>query len=82
MSDKAAEWLEDWSKTRVMGAPFEAQKRQAKETYAPACIQAANQAGFTRREIEAAAGGNLIKYFEGVVEDKWDVEVRKNLPKA
>ena len=74
-------WLDEWIKTRVMGVPFQEQKRHAKETYGPACLAAANAAGITRRELDAAAGGKLLPYLEAAIEDKWDTIVRTTPPK-
>jgi len=30
--------------------------------------------------LDEAAGGQLLAYLEVAIEDKWDIEVRKNLP--
>lgn len=80
MSTPAKKFLEDWARERVVGVPYSEQKRQANDTYAPACLGAAARAGITRREIVEAAGGNLVDYLEVAIEDKWDAVVRKNLP--
>jgi hypothetical protein len=36
--------------------------------------------GITRRELDEAAGGKLQPYLEAAIEEKWDIEVRKNRP--
>lgn len=80
MNATAQKFLEDWVRERVAGVPYSEQKRQANDTYAPACIGAAARVGITRREIMEAAGGNLADYLEVAIEDKWDETVRKNRP--
>jgi hypothetical protein len=80
MTTNAQKFLEDWVRERVVGVPYSEQKRQANDTYAPACLGAAARVGITRREIVEAAGGNLADYLEVAIEDKWDTVVRKNLP--
>jgi hypothetical protein len=80
MNTNAQKFLDEWVRERVVGVPYSEQKRQASDTYAPACLGAAARAGITRREIVEAAGGNLVDYLEVAIEDKWDVIVRKNLP--
>jgi hypothetical protein len=80
MSDYAKNWLDEWAGRRVVAGPFQQQKRLAAETYAPACLSEANKAGITRRELEAAAGGSLVNFLENTIEDKMDIEVRKNRP--
>ena len=80
MTTPAQKFLEDWVRDRVAGVPYSEQKRQANDTYAPACIGAAARVGITRREIIEAAGGDLAGYLEIAIEDKWDDVVRKNLP--
>ena len=79
MSEHKA-WLDEWIAKRVRGAPFQEQKRMAKEAYSPGCVEAARQVGITRGELDEAAGGQLLAYLEVAIEDKWDIEVRKNLP--
>ena len=81
MSDYAKKWLDDWVGVRVLSAPFSQQKRQAREVYGPACCAEAMRVGITRRELEAAANGDLLSYLESAVEDKMDIEVHKNRPK-
>jgi len=80
MSTPAQKFLEDWVRERVVGVPYSEQKRQANDTYTPACIGAAARVGVTRRELIAAAGGDLAGHLEIAIEDKWDAIVRKNLP--
>ena len=80
MTNPAQKFLEDWVRERVAGVPYSEQKRQANDAYAPACIGAAARVGITRRELIAAAGGDLPGYREVAIEDKWDEVVRKNLP--
>lgn len=80
MDDYARTWLDEWVKTEVRGAPYQQQKRQAVEMYAPPCLEKAAKAGITRRELDAAAGGNLLAFLESAIEDKMDIEVRKNRP--
>ena len=80
MSEDAKDWLDKWIGDRVLAAPYQQQKRQATDMYAPACRTDATKAGITRRELEQAAEGNLLAYLESAVEDKMDVEVRKNRP--
>jgi hypothetical protein len=80
MTTLAQKFLEAWVAERVVGVPYSEQKRQANDTYAPACIGAAARVGITRREVIAAAGGDLPGYLELAIEDKWDAIVRKNLP--
>ena len=80
MSDQAKNWLDEWARVKVVAAPYLQQKRQATEVYAPACLTEAMKVGITRREIEHAAGGSLVAYLENAIEDKMDIEVRKNRP--
>jgi hypothetical protein len=80
MSDHAKLWLDGWANAKVTAAPYQQQKRQASEVYAPACRAEALRIGITRRELEAAAGGDLAAYLENAIEDKMDLEVRKNRP--
>ncbi|MBS0471397.1 MAG: hypothetical protein JSR60_10015 [Proteobacteria bacterium] len=80
MDDYAKRWLDGWVDARVVAAPFQQQKRQASEVYAPACRTEAMKAGITRRELEAAATGDLAAYLENAIEDRQDIEVRKNRP--
>ncbi len=80
MNEQTQKWLSDWVRDRVAGVPYSEQKKQAKDSYAPACLGAAARVGITRREIEQAAGGNLVDYLENEIENKWDIEVRKNKP--
>lgn len=75
-------WLEEWVEQKVFGVPHSEQKRAAKDTYVPVAIAQANEVGITRRELEAAAGGNLQKYLEGAIEDKYDELIKKNTPKS
>jgi hypothetical protein len=80
MSDQAKQWLDEWVRIRVVAAPYLQQKRQVKDVYAPACSLDAAKVGITRRELEKAADGDLLIYLESAVEDKMDIEVRKNRP--
>lgn len=80
MSEQAKQWLDEWVKVRVLAAPYTQQKRQVKDVYAPACFVDAMKVGITRRELEKAANGDVLIYLESAVEDKMDVEVRKNRP--
>lgn len=80
MTEHVKEWLDEWVRDRVLAAPYQQQKKQASDMYAPTCRADATKVGITRRELEAAAEGNLLTYLESVVEDKMDVEVRKNRP--
>jgi hypothetical protein len=80
MSDHAKQWLDAWVTAKIVAAPYQQQKRQAIEVYMPACRAEAMRAGITRRELEAAATGDLAAYLENSIEDKMDVEVRKNRP--
>lgn len=82
MTTPAKKFLEEWVRERVVGVPYSEQRRQANDTYAPACLGAAARVGITRRELVEAAGGNLVDYLEVAIEDKWDAIVRKNLPQA
>ena len=78
MTKSAKGWLDGWIQDRVLAAPYQQQKRQVTDVYAPACRAEATKVGITRRELEQAADGNLLTYLESAVEDKMDVEVRKN----
>ena len=80
MVDQIRKWLDEWARANVTPAPFLQQKRLATETFAPNCFVEAARTGITRRELEAAAGGNIIAFLESAIEDKTDVEVRKNRP--
>lgn len=80
MREQAKQWLDEWVKVRVVAAPYVQQKRQVKDNYAPACFLDATKVGITRRELEKAANGDLLSYLESAVEDKMDIEVRKNRP--
>jgi hypothetical protein len=80
MSDQAKQWLDEWVRIRVVAAPYLQQKRQVKDVYAPACSLDAAKVGITRRELEKAADGDLLIYLESAVEDKMDIEARKNRP--
>ena len=80
MPDHARNWLESWVVTNVTAAPFLQQKRLATETFAPRCLVEASRTGITRRELEAAAGGDLVAFIESAIEDKTDIDVRKNRP--
>jgi hypothetical protein len=80
MSEHAKQWLNEWVRVRVSAAPYQQQKRQATDVYGPACSADALKAGITRRELKQAADGDLLSYLESAVEDKMDVEVRKNRP--
>jgi hypothetical protein len=80
MTDHARKWLESWVIANVTAAPFLQQKRLATETFGPTCFVEASRTGITRRELEAAAGGDLIVFLESAIEDKTDIEVRKNRP--
>ncbi|HXC57175.1 MAG TPA: hypothetical protein VNU97_17880 [Rhizomicrobium sp.] len=80
MSDHAKLWLDEWANAKIVAAPHQQQKRQASEVYAPACRAEAMKIGITRRELETAAAGDLAAYLENIIEDKMDVEVRKNRP--
>jgi hypothetical protein len=82
MSEYAQKWLGQWVVDRVVAGPFQQQKRLALETYAPSCLAEAAKVGITRRELEQAADGDLLKFLESAIEDKMDVEVRKNRPLA
>ncbi len=80
MDDHAKIWLDEWIIAKVVAAPFQQQKRQAVEVYAPACRAEAMRVGITRRELERAAVGDLPAYIENAIEDRMDIEVRKNRP--
>jgi hypothetical protein len=80
MTEYAQKWLGQWVFDRVVAAPFLQQKRLALETYAPPCLAEAAKVGITRRELEKAAEGDLLKFLESAIEDKMDIEVRKNRP--
>jgi hypothetical protein len=80
MSDHAKQWLDAWASAKIIAAPYQQQKRQASEVYMPACRAEAMRVGITRRELEAAATGDLAAYLENIIEDKMDLEVRKNRP--
>jgi hypothetical protein len=82
MSEYAKRWLDEWVGSHVTHATFAQQKRQASELYAPTCLAEAMKAGITRRELEEAADGNLVVFLESAIEDKMDIEVRKNRPAA
>jgi len=79
MSDYAKTWLDEWVTKKVVAAPYLQQKRQA-ENYVPACRADAIRVGITRRELEAAATGDLPAFFENAIEDMMDIEVHKNRP--
>jgi hypothetical protein len=80
MSEYANNWLNQWVGSHVTHATFAQQKRQASEMYAPTCLAEAMKAGITRRELELAANGNLLEFLESAIEDRMDIEVRKNRP--
>ena len=80
MTDHVRNWLAGWVAANVTAAPFLQQKRLATETFAPRCLVEASRTGITRRELEAASGGDLIAFLESAIEDKTDIEVRKNRP--
>jgi hypothetical protein len=80
MNDYAKAWLDKWVTAKIVAAPFQQQKRQAVEVYVPACRAEAMKAGITRRELEAAASGDLSAFFENAIEDMQDIEVHKNRP--
>ena len=80
MTTRAKEWLAGWVKARVAGLPYSDQKQRARDEYAPACRGAAERVGITRRELEDAANGNLVEHLESEIDNKWDIEVRKNIP--
>ena len=80
MDDHAKVWLDEWVAAKITAAPYQQQKRQATEVYAPACRAEAMRVGITRRELDRAATGDLIAYLENAIEDLMDIEVRKNRP--
>ena len=80
MTVYAKTWLDQWTNAKIIAAPFQQQKRQAVEVYAPACRAEAMKIGITRRELEQAASGDLAAYLENAIEDKMDIEVHKNRP--
>jgi len=80
MNDYAKTWLGEWVTAKVVAAPYQQQKRQAVEVYVPACRADAMKVGITRRELDAAAAGDLSAFFENAIEDKMDIEVHKNRP--
>ena len=80
MNARAKDWLAEWVGTRVNGTPYSEQKQRARDEYAPACRAAAARVGITRRELEEAANGSLVEHLEAEIENKWDIEVRKNTP--
>jgi len=80
MNDYAKTWLGEWVTAKVVAAPYQQQKRQAVEVYVPACRADAMKVGITRRELDAAAAGDLSVFFENAIEDKMDIEVHKNRP--
>ena len=81
MSDPYAKsWLDEWAAKKVVAAPYLQQRRQATEVYVPACRADAMKVGITRRELDAAAAGDLSVFFENAIEDKMDIEVHKNRP--
>jgi hypothetical protein len=80
MNDYAKTWLGEWVTAKVVAAPYQQQKRQAAEVYVPACRADAMKVGITRRELDAAAAGDLSAFFESAIEDKMDIEVHKNRP--
>jgi hypothetical protein len=81
MDDTAKKFLDAWVEKRLSPAPYLQQRRLAAD-FTPVCLTDAAKAGITRREMEAAAGGNLEAFLENAIEDKQDIEVRKNLPKS
>jgi hypothetical protein len=81
MDDTAKKFLDDWAAKRLSPAPYQQQKRLAAD-FTPQCLSDASKVGITRREMEAAAGGNLEAFLENAIEDKQDFEVRKNRPKT
>ena len=81
MDETAKTFLDAWIEKRVAPAPYQQQKRLASD-FTPICLSDAAKVGITRREMEAAAGGNLEAFLENAIEDKQDIEVRKNLPKT
>jgi hypothetical protein len=80
MSDYAKTWLDGWVEKKVSATPYLQQRRQATEVYLPAARAEAMRVGITRRELDAAAGGDLVAFLENAIEDKMDIEVRKNRP--
>jgi hypothetical protein len=80
MTDRTRQWLDSWVASNVTAAPFLQQKRLATDTFAPNCFLDGARTGITRRELEAAAGGNMVAFLESAIEDKTDAEVRKNRP--
>jgi hypothetical protein len=79
MDDTAKKFLGAWLEKRVSPAPYQQQRRLAAD-FTPACLTDAAKVGITRREMEQAAGGNLEAFIENAIEDKQDIEVRKNRP--
>jgi hypothetical protein len=81
MDDTAKKFLDDWAAKKLSPAPYQQQRRLAAD-FTPVCLTDAAKVGITRREMEAASGGNLEAFLENAIEDKQDIEVRKNLPKS
>jgi acetyl-CoA acetyltransferase len=78
---EAPEFLDAFVRTHVHAIPRSMQKQVATKSYIPVAEATAGRMGITRRELDAAAGGNLQRYFENQMEDKRDEEVRKNKPR-
>jgi hypothetical protein len=79
MDDYAKKFLTEWVEKKLSPAPYQQQKRLATES-TPTCLTDAMKVGITRREMEQASGGNLEAFLENAIEDKQDIEVRKNRP--
>jgi len=79
MDETAKKFLDAWVEGKISPAPYQQQKRLAAQ-FAPICLTDAAKVGITRREMEAAAGGSLEAFLENAIEDKQDIEVRKNRP--
>ena len=71
------EFLTTWVEYHITAIPYAAHKDMAKQLV-EVCIGQAAASGITRRELAAAAGGNLKRFIETALEDAWDAEVKKN----
>jgi len=75
----ANEFLSAWLQRNIRPVPYSFHSDLVKK-FTQHCEAEAAREGITRRELEAAAGGNLKRHIATALEDAQDVVVKANKP--
>ncbi len=80
MNDRAVEFLDHWCSEHVNAVAFP-QKRKEGEGLAAQCLEDAKRAGIAAKDIQEAAGGDLIECMFNALNDAAQAEVDRLVAK-